>query len=139
MIYIAYKYTNSPDKQALREDLETIANSLETKGHQTFVLFRDKKQWGMKHHNNKLHSMLFMIYKLIFASHVLVFVDNDSVSPGLRFELKYAKFLRKPITLLIQKGLEETKIRSKADFIVEFNSKAELGNLVVKSSNLSLI
>lgn len=136
MIYIAYKYTNTPDKDALRKHLETISQVFEAKGEKTFILLRDKKKWGMKSHRNKLHSALFMVYKLIFAKHVVAFVDHEGSSPGLDFELRYAKFLGKQITLLIDEKIADQHIRSKVNHVVEFSNHGQLAELKPKLNSV---
>lgn len=134
MTYIAYKYTHSPNKVQLRQDLETIAQVFETKHYKTFVLFRDKKKWGEAAHKNKLHSAIFMLYKLIFAERVVAFVDSDQPSPGLDFEIKYARLLGKPITLLIKKSIKEPKLRQAATHLIEFDNHRQLKQLQLQPS-----
>ena len=134
MIYIAYKYTNSPDKDKLRKNLETLAKIFEKENKKTFILYRDKKKWGKAHSSNRLHSAFYMICNLVFAEHVLLFVDNKVDSPGLNFEIRYAKLLGKPITLLIDSSIPADNIRSKADHILEFQNNHQLEELNVTFS-----
>lgn len=131
MIYIAYKYTNTEDKKSLRKNLETIAKTFEDRNHPTFVLFRDKKKWG-ESHDNKFHSLIFMVSKILVSSQLVVFVDHEHPSPGLTFELRFANMLKKPITLLVQKNVEAPEIRKIARHIIEFADHSDLETLQAK-------
>lgn len=128
MIYIAYKYTYCPDKAKLRDNLKTISETLENHGHETFILFRDKRDWG-KMHGNKLQSAVFMLYKMILAKHVLFFIDHEHPSPGLYLEFKYARFLAKPISLVVHKSVAAPQIRQAADHVIEFDHHDHLTEL----------
>lgn len=132
MIYIAYKYSNTPDKKQLKKHLETLASIFESKGQPTFILFRDKKKWGLKSHTNKLHSAIFMLYKLLFATQIVAYVDHEANSPGLDFELKYARLLGKPITLLAKSSVNISKLESKVDTVVTFDTYRELNQIETK-------
>jgi hypothetical protein len=108
-VYIAYKYSNIPDKQALISQLEELANSLEEKGHSTFVLGRDVQGWGKK----SLHSLKkisTIIQNLKKADLVLALVTSDVHSNGLFFEMLVAKLLGKKTKVASKKGLENVRI-----------------------------
>lgn len=133
MVYVAYKYTQTEDKDGLKENLERLATMLEQAGKNTFILHRDKKNWG-KANSSQANSLYFMIQALPKAGQVLAFVDHDKLSLGLWIELVAAKVLGKPLTLFIKKGVAATWIRRMTSDVYEFESAADLNTVDSKAA-----
>lgn len=125
MIYIAYKYTHTPDKIALRGHLEKIAQVVVRSGNENFILHRDKKNWG-KDKSSQLTSAYHMIRTLPKAKQIVAFIDHDQPSFGLWLEIIAAKIMAKPITLLVKKGTSAKWLRKFASHVHEFSNHSEL-------------
>lgn len=125
-VYIAYKYSNILDKQALISQVTELAESLEKKGHETFVLGRDVQNWG----NKSLHSIKKIseiIKNLKQADLLLAFVNSDVPSNGLFFEMLIAKLLGKKTMVAVKEGMESIQVCcAKPKQYVFFNKPSDI-------------
>jgi hypothetical protein len=124
-IFIAYKYSNVPDKEKLIFELGEIAGYLESLGHKTFVLGRDIHNWG----EHKMHSTqkILTIFINMLRSHiVLAYVTHKDRSKGLIFEMYLAKLLRKKIYVASKKNVGAKKLKKMAYKHMEFKNIEEL-------------
>jgi len=129
-IYIAYKFSNVENKQALREQVQTVANILESKGHNTFILGRDLQRW--KDFTHPLHHKMRTIVNQIRKSDIVfAYVNSENFSKGLLFELVCAKLLGKKIYLSIKKDLKDRFMELFAGQVVPYATVFDLQNVDV--------
>ncbi len=104
-IFISYKYSNIKDKAQLKDELLEVSEILESLGHETFLLARDVQNWNNKGHS--LHSRITIPAKEIRGSDgVFVYLNSNVLSPGLLFEIHWAKLFGKKIILAIKEGIK---------------------------------
>lgn len=97
--YIAYKYSNNKDKESLKSKLEHLSDRVNSWGFDTFVLGRDVKKWKHIHFGSiKLIPVIFNNMKS--CDHMVAYVDSDSFSKGLFFEVLISKLLNKRSVML---------------------------------------
>jgi predicted transcriptional regulator len=124
-IYIGYKYRNNKNKEALKDMLEKVSESISSLGHKTFILDRDIYNW--KHGRTTTSRSIASILKNMHKSDVLLaIVDNDNKSVGLTFEHVCAKCLGKKIILAIKEGLDQSPFNKFAHKTIEFKDKEDL-------------
>ncbi len=124
-IYIGYKYRNNKNKEALKEMLSKISDSISSLGHKTFILDRDVYNW--KHGRNSTSRSIKSILKHMHKSDTLLaIIDCDSNSTGLIFEHVCAKCLGKKIILAIKEGIDKKPFSSFAHKTIEFKDQSDL-------------
>ena len=128
MVYIAYKFTQTPDKHKLKKDLSYLSDLVTSKGQQTFVLFRDIRKWGLVTPNRFKHAPV-MVKKIWQARKLLVFIDNDHPSFGLDFELLVAKLFRRPITIVAKDTVKLPTIANTHNHLIRFKNLSEISSL----------
>ena len=132
-IYIAYKYTHIKNKSELKVNLEHLADLLEKKGHNTFLLNRDAKAWGKKHVST--FNNVSTIIKNIFKSQCIVaYVNSSVISPGIIFEFIVSKILQKRIVMCVDFQIENkvTFLKKFPTEIVIYNGIKDLENKIDK-------
>ncbi|MBL7159920.1 nucleoside 2-deoxyribosyltransferase [Candidatus Microgenomates bacterium] len=118
-IFISYKF-RGVDKADLRKKLEQLSSILENNGDQTFIYFRDGKNWEEKNYPpKKAFRETFAAIKKCDA--LLAFVEHPEKSEGMLLELGYAKALDKKIILLISQNCSKPDLEALADQVIEFN------------------
>jgi hypothetical protein len=131
-IYIGYKYRNNKNKQALREMLTKISDSISSLGHKTFILDRDIYNWN--HGRTTTSKSVLSILKHMRKSDTfLAIVDCDSKSVGLVFEHLCAKCLGKKITLAIKEGLDKNPFSKFAHKTIVFKDQNDLVDKIQSS------
>lgn len=124
-IYIGYKYRHNKNREALKEMLEKISDSVSSFGHKTFVLDRDIYKW--EHNRSTTSKSIFSILKHMRKSDTLLaIVDCDTKSVGLMFEHLFAKFLGKKIILVIKDGLCEDPFKFFAHDTIKYKDQNDL-------------
>jgi hypothetical protein len=124
-IYIGYKYRNNKNKEALKEILEKVSDSVSSLGHKTFVLDRDIYKWD--HGRSTTSRSILSILKHMRKSDILLaIVDCDTKSMGLMFEHICAKVLGKKIILLVKEGLCEDPFKFFAHDTIKYQNQEDL-------------
>lgn len=103
-VFIGYKYTHVKDKDKLINNLNLLADKVESIGHTTFMLGRDIKRW--EHVYFASIKLLPVTIKNMFKSDkFLVLVPTNDFSKGLFIELILATlFGKKKIGIEYQDG-----------------------------------
>lgn len=104
-IYIAYKYTNTPDKEALKRDLSLISSHLESKGHSTFVLGRDHQKWD-KCSISHISNTAAILSNLKKSDLILFYVNSSVHSAGIFVEMFLSKILFKKNIYFVNKNVK---------------------------------
>ncbi|OGC47710.1 hypothetical protein A2886_02990 [candidate division WWE3 bacterium RIFCSPHIGHO2_01_FULL_42_13] len=125
-IFISYKYSNIKDKAQLKDELLEVSDILESFGHETFLLARDVQNWNNKGHS--LHSRFSIPAREIRkADGIFVYLNSSVLSPGLLFEIHWAKLFGKKIILAIKEGVRSSYLHKLAsEKAIVFKNFAEL-------------
>ena len=124
-IFLSYKF-RGVDKKKLRKKLELAASVLEKQGHQTFVHFRDGRNWS-EDEGYPLHRALTRTFKAIQGSDlILALVDNQAKSIGMTLELGFAKALGKKIILLASRKCPHPTLEAIASQVIPFGPPQDL-------------
>jgi len=128
-VYVAYKFSNIQNKQGLREEVQTVAIILESKGHVTYILGRDLQKWQDFTHTMR-HKMRAILSQIKNSDAVFAYVNSSVFSKGLLFELVAAKLLGKPVTMAVRNSVKPSFIEKLANKVVRYNSVNDLDGLV---------
>lgn len=95
MIFLSYKYTNNPNKDALIANLNSLSTVIEELGNSTYILGRDYAKWD--HSKLSTYSSLGKMYKNIKNSDkIIFFIDSNHFSKGVIAEILIKFLLNKP-------------------------------------------
>lgn len=128
-IYIGYKYRNFKDKEALKDIVEKISDTITSLGHKTFVLGRDRFEWN--HHKRASKSIMPIIKNMRKNDVLFALIECESKSTGLLFETMCAKLMGKKIILAVKKGLSGKPFKNYSKKIIEFEDYGDLQRKVV--------
>ncbi len=127
-IYIAYKFSNIQNKQALREEIQSVSIILESKGHTTFILGRDLQKW--KDYTHKMHhKMRTILTELRKADCVFAYINAPVFSRGLLFELVFAKIFGKKIIVAVRESVGDSIYNKFADKVITYKRLGDLDNI----------
>jgi len=93
-IYVAYKYTNTPDKEALKQEIIKISEGLESIGHETFLLGRDYQRWD-KCSISHVSNTKAILSNLKKSDSIIFYINSNVWSPGMLFEIILSKIFFK--------------------------------------------
>jgi len=127
-VYIGYKYRNFKDKQALRNILERISETITSMGHNTFILGRDEFEWN--HHKRPSKSVAPIIKNMRKNDVLFAIIECESKSNGLLIESIFARILGKKVVLAVKKGVSATPFKFFSHNIIEFEDYENLLSLV---------
>lgn len=129
-IFVSYKF-RGVNKAQLKKKLELISSVLEKNGHQTFIHFRDGRNWKAKDYplNKTLKNAFGAIQK---NDVVLALVDNHTKSVGMFLELGFAKALGKKVILLIAQKCSYPALEAISNQIIKFNNLQDLPQKLAK-------
>ena len=132
-LYIAYKFSKTQNKQALREEIQTVAIILGSKGHSTYILSRDLQNWQDFTHPMS-HKMRVIFNEVKNSDAVFAFINSSVFSKGLLVELITAKILRKPVYMAVRKSIKPSFIEKFANKIFRYSNVNELETTNVASA-----
>lgn len=124
-IFVSYKFRGA-DKKKLKEKLKIVSSVLEKQDHETFVHFRDGRNWDTSD-NYPLHKALKKTFAAIKDSDaILAILDNHAKSIGMTLEIGFAKALGKKIILLVSKDCSSPILEATASRIIPFTNLQDL-------------
>lgn len=127
-IFIAYKFRKR-DKVVLKKRLKCIAHVLEKAGHQTYIFFRDEKNWQEKDLPLS-HVVTKLFGEIKKADLFLGLVDHQGFSEGLFLEYGLAKSLNKKTILLISKKISAPILKVTCNQVIKFNNIDDLSDKI---------
>ena len=128
-VYLAYKYTNNENKEALKASLEKISSMINSWGDETFVLGRDVKKW--KHIHLGTIKLIPVIFKNMKGCDIVyAYMDSGVYSKGLFFEFMVAKLQSKKSVLFKHKGVKSPLIDLLASEVVEIESVDQITKII---------
>jgi nucleoside 2-deoxyribosyltransferase len=124
-LYICYQFKDS-DLIELRRKLEILSEILESKGHHTFIHWRDAQKW-----NHEASSDFKQIIEEAFeevknADAIVVFSNTTDKSEGILLEIGYGIALGKKLVWLTPPGNPQRFVRALSDCIIEYTNLDEL-------------
>lgn len=130
-IFLSYKF-RGVNKKKLKEKLELISSTLEKQGHETFVHFRDSRNWNADD-GYPLHKALKKTFGAIKNSDaILALLDNHAKSLGMILELGFAKALGKKIILLVFQKHSRPTLEAISHQVISFASFQDLSSKLTK-------
>lgn len=130
-IFLSYKF-RGVNKKKLKEKLEFVSSVLEKQGHQTFVHFRDGRNWEVSG-NYPLHKALKKTFAAIKDSDAIVAIaDNPAKSLGMTLELGFAKALGKKIILLVSQKHSFPTLEAVSHQVITFEKLQDLSSELTK-------
>jgi hypothetical protein len=131
-VYIGYKYRNNDNKEALKEILTKISDSMSSLGHKTFILDRDNYNWEFQR-TSTTKSVAPILKNMVKSDIFLAFIDCNRKSTGLILENICAKVLGKKTLVAIQKGIKDIPLTKFANETIEFDNHDDLINKIQSS------
>ncbi len=132
--YIAYKYRGIEDKEGLKHDLDAISNTIKSLGHETFVLGRDVQRWGKNSYSSVINTIPAILENLNKSDILFAFINSNTRSWGLTFELICAKLKRKSIYYAVREGIK-CRVSKDNSHIIHYSDINDLTNKI-KEINL---
>lgn len=137
-IFLSYKF-RGVNKKKLKEKLELVSSALEKQGHETFVHFRDGRNWDTGG-NYPLHKALKKTFSAIKDSDaVLAIVDNHVKSIGMTLEIGFAKALGKKIILLVSQDCPNPTLEAIASQVIPVTGLKNLSQKLTVLNNLTSV
>jgi hypothetical protein len=127
-VYIAYKFSNIQNKQALREEIQSVSIILEGKGHSTFILGRDLQKW--KDYTHKMpHKMRTILSELKKSDCVFAYINAPVFSRGLLFELVFARLFGKKVMIAVRESVGSSIYDKFADKVITYKRLGDLDDI----------
>lgn len=133
-VYIAYKFSNIQNKQALREEIQSVSLILENLGHSTFILGRDLQKWKDFTHAMS-HKMRTILVELRKSDVVFAYINSPVFSRGLLFELVFAKIFGKKIYVAVRESIKPSMYEKFADKIIRYKRINDLEEVDLTLNN----
>lgn len=124
-VYIAYKFQNNKNKEALKSKLEEISNIITGWGFDNFILGRDVKKW--KHvHMGSLKLIPVLYNNMKGCGLMIAYVNSTAFSKGLFFEIVISKILGIKSVMFLENGTHSKVSKRFFNRLIKVDSPSDI-------------